>query len=262
MAELVSVQAPNRLFGRVQTPTHLFTPATITSPTDSFRYALALEWARLHNRSGGAAAVGLGVHLPDALWVAGQWTDATSTYTEDTTDAQDAGADDVPLSTLTNNDGHVIAAEVPFNAVSYDVTTAEAGSAGTYAVDYWDGSAWTAMSNLFSLPTFTPAAEHVLVFGLPADWAKGGSGTGMPTSKYAVRVRATTAPGTTAAVAQRLHLARLCLLAEAVADNGELRFEPGYPAARLPLLDQGDGVCAFFSTANGGNFIEALVSIR
>ena len=117
------------------------------------------------------------------------------------------------------------------------------------------------MANVFALPAYKPTGEEVLVFSVPFNWAKGGSGTDMPTGRYAIRIRATTAPGTTAPLAKRLHVARLALLAEAVADNGELRFEPGSARARLPLPQQGDGLCAFFSTANAGNLVEALVAL-
>mgnify|MGYP001594522777 FL=1 len=252
MGELVAVGQPDRLFGRIQTVVHLF---GVTTP---FAYKVTLEWARLVNVSGGTIACGLGVHLPDSIAKLGSWVDATTTFTDDTTDAQDADADDFTISTLTNNDGHVIGGQVPFNAVSYDITTAEAGSVGTYQVQYWNGTAWTTIT-AYVLPVFTPVGEHVLVFPNPRDWVRGGSGTGVSASHYNIRVRATTAPGTTAAVAKRIHLARLELIHPALGNNSVFEYVGGRP---LLLQDQGDGLCAYFQTADARNRVEAVVTIR
>jgi hypothetical protein len=253
MGERIALGQPNILFGRVQTVVHLWAP-----PTTPFTYKVLVEAVRLQNNAGGAIACGLGVHLPDSLGKLGSWVDATTTFTDDTTDAQDSDADDFTISTLTNNDGHVIGCKVPFNAVSYDITTAEGGSAGTYQLQYWNGTAWTTLVPLV-MPTFASQAEHVLVFAPPVDWVKGGSGTGVDSDYYNIRVRATTAPGGPAAVAKRIHLARLELLGDDIANNGELRYEGATP---LLLAAQGDGLCAYFQTASDKNIVEAVVQLR
>ena len=254
MGERIALGQPNRLFGRVQTAVHLWAP-----PTSPFAYKVMVESARLQNNAGGAIACGLGAHLPDSLCKLGSWVDATTTFTDDTTDAQDSGADDFTLSTLTNNDGHVVGCKVPFNAISYDISTAEAGTAGTYQLQYWNGTAWTTLTPLV-MPVWTAVdTEEVLVFAPPVDWAKGGSGTDVDDDYYNIRVRATTAPGTTAALAKRIHIARLELLGDDVANNGELKYEGTTP---LLLSAQGDGLCAYFQTASDKNIVEAVVQLR
>src|SRR3990172_1572294 len=53
--------------------------------------------AQVQNRSGGTAVVGVGVHIDPSQWFAGQWTDATLIYTDDTADAQNGTVSDFPL---------------------------------------------------------------------------------------------------------------------------------------------------------------------
>src|ERR1043166_2077550 len=59
---------------------------------------LALGYFALHNRSASSlTAAGIGVRIPNYLWIAGQWTDSTTTFTEDTRDAQGRAPADLPL---------------------------------------------------------------------------------------------------------------------------------------------------------------------
>ena len=91
---IIDVAQPNILQGDAnsQTTTNMLkmNPTQGTNPNVRAE-GMALGYFSLLNRSGGAASVGIGVRIPNHLWSAGQWVDATTTYTDDTTDAQDVG---------------------------------------------------------------------------------------------------------------------------------------------------------------------------
>lgn len=224
----------------------------------------AVAYASLHNRSGGAAVLGIGVRIPNARWRAGQWTDAAGTpYSDDTTDAQDAGASDFALETTTANDGFVIACDLPFNAISINVGTASVGAGAVRAARYGNtaGDGWTDFANLFVQDAATgvmSTGENVMVWSPPLDWGLSGA-TGLggaPQGRYVVNVRATTAP-TTAALATAIEIFRLYLLTEAVADNGTLEFSPMLGDL---IMSGGTNVVALFSgTADNQNRVTALI---
>ena len=150
-------------------------------------------------------------HLPPLVptlveeWAAGQWANGTTTYTDDTTDAQDADANDFAISSLTNNDGHLVGARSRFSEVAYTLGTAHAGGAPVYEYIYWNGTAWTALT-LTATPNFGTTGLQTLGFQLPTDWVRQRpTGVTFPATfdgdRYWIRVRATTAPTTTAASA-------------------------------------------------------------
>ena len=63
---------------------------------------ISIGYFSLHNRTGGASAAGIGVRIPNTLWVAGSWVELAGTpFTDDTADAQyTTGAGDFALETL------------------------------------------------------------------------------------------------------------------------------------------------------------------
>jgi len=234
----------------------------------------------LHNRSGGAVAVAIGVRIQNFLWKAGQWVESTTTYTDDTTDAQDAGTADFALETTTDNTGFVILSRVPFNAVSINVSTASVDATDpARAIQYSSGVAghtWTTPNANILFASDGAAAEmatgeNVWLWALPIDHtpttADNGLGTGIPKGYYAVKLMATTAPDTTAALAATMEIFRMFHATEALADNGI--YEAFYGASEVQLsswnaadrqyIEYGDGVVAFFGTANDGNRITGLV---
>ena len=227
---------------------------------------LALGYVNLHNRSGGAAVLGIGVRIPNRYWVAGQWTDAAGTpFADDTPDAQSTTASDFPLETLTGSDGYVIASRVPFNAISLNVGTASVDGSPVRAVRYSNtaGDGWTDFANLFVQDAATgqySTGEQVAVWSPPTDWGRTQSGglSGIPAGLYAVNVRATTAPTTTAGSATSMEIARLYLLTEAIADNGSLERAPA--VGEIKMIPEGDALVALFSgTVNNQNTLTALV---
>lgn len=173
----------------------------VSAPTSPVKESIYIHRYEINNNSGSDATCGIGYKLLDADWVAGQWDDsAGASYTDDTTDAQDAGSDDFALTTTTNNDGFVVQADRPFSLVGITVSTAEAGSP-VYEYSYWNGTAWTTFTPLVE-PDFTGAGDTLIVFPEFLDWTALASGDtpvdtdGLTAGNYAIRVRATTAPST------------------------------------------------------------------
>ena len=90
-----------------------------------------------------AAVVGL---LKDSTWWAGQGSNVQAAITLDTTDAQDAGANDFALEVANAaNSGCMFGASQPFGAVSIATTTNSAGSP-VRVWEYWNGTTWTTIA--------------------------------------------------------------------------------------------------------------------
>lgn len=249
------------------------TPTETTTPTPG----LELGYFSLHNRSGAAGVVGIGVRIPNTLWQAGQWTDASTTFTDDTADAQSTATGDFPLETTTNNDGFVIASSVPFNAISIDVATASGAGSATRAIRYsnragtgWQspaannfihtGAAQTGAATGYIVTATTAANEALIVFDAFEDWGTtttAAVGTGVPLGMYAINVRATTA-STTAGAADSLSIYRMYWLTEGLADNGTFELTLGAMGAYMEPA--GDALVPLFETANDLN--RALVLVR
>lgn len=239
-----------------------------TGVTTSFisREGIAIRRFELHNRSGGVASVGIGFRLQNRFWVAGQWDDSEAVaYLDDTTDAQDAGASDFALESLVNNDGFVIASPVPFAWVSINVGTAGVdGAASTDRLVRYSnaaGTGWTALganatyTDIFtSVNTVYAAGANEFVWQPPADWGQVVSLNSIPPGMYALNIRSTDAPDTTAALATTIEVGTM-LVVEAVADNGIYENElTTYSEAKA------DGLVAYFSTANAGNRVYCEVT--
>ena len=226
---------------------------------------LQLAYFALQNRSGGAANVGIGVRLPLAIWKAGQWTDATTTYTDDTTDFQDAGTSDAALETTTNNDGFIVSSTKIFNALAINVGTASVGTP-TRTLEYSTGtSTWTAITNYISFAgsgANYATGESIIVWVPPANWAvmAAGHGTGVTVGHYGIRIRATTAPVTTAGVASTMSVHRMYFLTEGLADNNLIDLPMG--GMYFPMDPQGEALVSYISTVNNQNRVTALVRAR
>lgn len=225
---------------------------------------LQLAYFSLQNRSGGAANIGIGVRIPTTMWKAGQWVHATTTYTDDTTDFQDAGASDAALETLTNNDGFLVSSTKQFNALCINVGTASVG-VPVRVLEYSSGtSTWTAITNYISFAGASavyPTGENVIVWVPPANWAvmAAGHGTGVTVGHYGIRVRATTASGT-AGLASTMSVHRLYFLTEGLADNNLIDVPLG--GMYFPMDLQGEALVSYISTVNNQNRVTALVRAR
>jgi hypothetical protein len=173
--------------------------------------ASTIQRIYMQNRSAGTVAMCVAGLFPDSAWGAGQWVNATTTYTSDTTDAQDAGSDDFAINTTTINDGHIVECDYPFGLISYDMTTATTGGSLAGVLEYWNG-AWTAIAStgtLVDIPrsagTQWAAGELIVMFDPPIDWVVGGTGTGVSQTRYNLRYRSSAA-GTQAGLSRRIYV--------------------------------------------------------
>lgn len=219
---------------------------------------LQLHEAVLNNRSGDVNTVGLAKQFDNDLWMAGQWDDSEEpSLIDDTTDAQDAGADDFALQTTTNNDGFVIQCRRPFDLISIDISTAESGGSPAAEVAYWGTGGWTTISNsnLIVAPDFSGTGEVLIAFSQPLDMDVLAAGDDavdtdeLTAGYYAVRVRYTTAPSSTAALASAIRVGKLIDFKEALADNDLLNIVP----AEGLLLNGGESIVPVFATASALN---------
>jgi len=141
--------------------------------------------------------------IEEAFWYAGQYDDSESAYTDDTTDAQDAGTADFVLGVATANDGFYVSSAKIFSKIVLKTATQMTGSpVAEYA--YYDGSAWQTFTP-GTVPTWTAAAaDRTIEFEIPDGWdiwdgvdsldSSGDTVPGGMTGSYIIRVRYTTAP--------------------------------------------------------------------
>ena len=229
----------------------------------------ALGWVQIHNRSSATINYGIGFRISNRAWIAGQWDDdATTPFTNDTTDAQDTGADDFALESTTANDGYVLACRYKFNAYSINVGTADVGGTPVRAIRYSNlaGSGWNAdPSNLFAAPTTSGAystGEERVIFIPPDNWGRTQAAglSGIPGNMYAINVRATTAPSTSAATANTIELWNLLFLTESLADNVTATHELRPGEAYQP---DGDALGVWISSVSAvQSRVSALVRAR
>lgn len=241
----------------------LYRPPTFSSNVGDILHRLAISYAQVQNRSGGTTPVGVGARLHKSRWKAGQWTDSSTTFTDDTVDAQDASGTDFPLETLTANDGFLVAALDLFSVICLNIVTASVGGTPVRTLEYSQaGGTWAAITNALVMPVTSGhyAAGEVLVwFTPPADWAplEAGHGTGVPIGLYAVRVRATTAPSTTAGVAHGMSLALAVGAVEGVADN--VIYSSPYGRGEHTFDCMADALVGIIGTANAQNVFNVNV---
>lgn len=210
--------------GGVDARTLYLHPRSVTGPA-----GIQLNYLHYHNRSGSSANVGVGVRIAKNAWSAGQWTNATTTFADDTTDAQSTATGDFPLEVAsTNNDGFIVSSLTLFSALSILVSVASTGSP-VRTVEYSTGaSTWSAMTNiLFAGASANFGVGENLIWWIPpSDWTPmtASHGTGVNVGEYGIRMRATTAP-TVAAVATSISIHRIYFMFGGVANSGiyELR---------------------------------------
>lgn len=237
----------------------------------SYATTFAVKRLEVQNRSGQPATIGFGGRLKNdpTLWKAGQYvTGAPGTYTDDTTEAQNTTANDFALSTLVNNDGSIVLCQIPFNCLSVIVGTAGAGGAPVWDLEYSQaGGAWASLfTNAYSQPAFIATGEQLVWWAMPPDWAvtEAGHATGITVGYYGIRLRATTAPTVTAALATQLIPGIMVEATEAIADNAVALWEyQGLAEGLLP--PQCDGLAVAMAGAgipNNQNKVSCLYRLR
>ena len=120
----------------------------------------------------GIAVAGLSVDVAVDEAMAAFQQDDGGVFTDDTTDMNDAGANDVALypATAAVDDACCFGAAEPFDTLVLDMGTQ---GAGTYTVawEYWDGSAWVSLSVTDGTSAFKAGtATYEVTFTPPTDW--------------------------------------------------------------------------------------------
>lgn len=242
----------------------LYVPPVMPFPT---LYRFAIQKAEIQNRSGGSEAfIGIGARHHKTRWKAGQWVDATTTYTDDTADAQSSTTTDFPLETTTNNDGFVVGSLDKFNLIDILAATASVG-APVRELNYSkaDGTWGTiALAAMYVPPPsgaqyiITGSKENAIAFEPPIDWAPvvAAHGTNIPVGYYCIRIRATTAPGT-AGVATSLTIASAMVGVGALGSTLVLLDLTGAGEYCFNCLS--DGLVAFCSTPAAQNLFRVNV---
>jgi hypothetical protein len=208
---------------------------------DAKRFAFA--FARITNRSGGAAIAGIGARVHRAYWQAGQLS-AAGALTLDTVDAQSAANDDFPLEVATaggNNSGFLVACADQFNLLAVRVTTAAVGAGAVRVIEYpVAGGTWATLSNpLVNVPQGSWAAGVALLWWFrpnnqaPLEAGHIASGDTSIVGKEGIRVRATTAPATTAAVAGSLSVCQVVMGNLSLADDTAFEMNPAWSEHQL-----------------------------
>lgn len=215
---------------------------------------LRLRSINAMNRSGAAIDVALLVRRGNGSYSFAQ-IDASATPDKlaNTADADLKAGTATAIATTTNNDGYLIESNEPFNLVGFNLSTN--GVAGTYTFEYFNGTAYTALTNIIQTPDYLASATSLLMFNAPHDWVVGSTAAVSTdsTSKFTLLVRGTTAP-TTAPVADDIWVGKTLVFQEALADNGTVSFEYVGDVSDL-LLEGSDELMPYFATANAANLV-------
>lgn len=128
------------------------------------------------------------------------YQDDGGSFTDDTTDLNDAGTDDVAVfpTAEAQNDAFYFGDAAKFSGLKIVLGTA-GSSAGVVAWEYYDGAAWTSLATAHKLQDDTDsfnatAGTYFVTFVQPTDWTKT---TINSTEAYWVRARCTTVYDTT-----------------------------------------------------------------
>ena len=223
----------------------------------SINDSIIIGQVEVGNSTGANASCGFGIKLPNAMWLAGKFTASSNAITNDTTDAQSTTASDFALSTLsTNNDGYMLQAHEKFNVVNLVIGTAQNG-AGVAEYTYWNGSAFAILPTL-AAPTVTSTGNVSLIFLTPSDWTPlvaadvAVTTTLCTVGMYALRVRYTTAPVTTAGLLTSIELLKLLDYYEIVPDGNSIVFN-SQGEIRIPFRAS---LVPFCNVANAANWID------
>lgn len=236
----------------------------LVAPTSPIKEYIDIVEVQIGNSSGSDAKAGWGHSILDADWKFGLWDDNANSgdgsFTDDTTDAQDAGTNDTALGLdVDDNTGFVVLAKQFPNIIKLAIATAEAGSASTAVVEYWSTSGWATLTTI-EVPDYTATGDQYLVALKPVDADLLASGdvpvdtAGADAGYFAVKVRFSTAAGTSAPIATDLSLVKLLDYVEKVADGTasvEREYLPG--TLRIPA---GCSFIPYCSTANAANWVK------
>ena len=130
------------------------------------------RWVKLEARNFSTAVVARLALNPYLVIV----EDANGTYTDDSDTAQDGDTSTTfdldSMDTAANSHYLYVGAHVPFRGVKVDLTNVN-GTASVLTVRYWDGSAWTDISDTDGTASggVTLAQDGDVTWTVPTDWA-------------------------------------------------------------------------------------------
>lgn len=238
----------------------------IPGTNPGFTQGISVGACTLHNRSGGSVQCGLGARFPVGVWQAGTVT-AAGVYTDATTAAQNATVSDFTLhSRADSGSGFILACNSPFNAIGIVQGVAGDQTNPVQKIEYWSGSGTPAWTDITAGALINDAldanstGEKLIVIPEPSDWVTGGSGTGVPTGVYCLRITQTNAgAGTADPKASQVFIGQAMLLLEALADNGVSALVRGH---ELSFRGHADALFPIFSTASFASVAEIDVRAR
>lgn len=210
-----------------------------------FNKQLAINMIRAFNRSGGTIDVGIVRKFSSASFQLYTFN-GTSTYAAVAVPPLGGNNPATVIATVTANNGFVIQSKYKSGLIGFDIS--QDGASGVYVYQYWNGTAWSSLTTI-AVADFTGTGANVVVFLPPLDWKAGGP-AGLDSSKYSIRVTASTAPNT-AIIIDDLWSGALLEFYAAIADKTGvvLEFDTLHPF----ILEAGEGIMPYFGTANAAN---------
>jgi hypothetical protein len=239
-------------------PFHLgySTRGTVAALSPPAGKQLKVYLANVQNRTGSAIDAGICVRFDPTSWSLGTLTAASTPDFADATATIQAGSD-VSIFTTTNNDGFLVQSSRLFNVIGLTISQAESVSP-VYEYTYYNGTTYATLTTI-SVPTTYGAANQWIVFPAPQDWVVGTTAAvGGSTTKYSIRVRATTAGGQ-AVKANAAWIGQFIAFQEGLADNGNVTLS--FSELNPLILQANEGVMPYFGTANAANLINGFYAL-
>ena len=227
--------------------------AVVSPPSDQ---QLTIHYAKLQNRSGSVVNMGVMRKLALSDWKLFQLIAANNPDATDVTAAIQAGSAVTLFSA--NNDGFLVQAKKMFNVIGVTVSVAETGSP-VYTQTYFNGTSYATLTTLEN-HSYVSTGDKFQAFVSPLDWAQGTTAAvgGDTSGRFGARVVATTAP-TTPVQITNLWLGQFFSFDSQIGNN-QKTFQ-SWDEIRSFILEGGEGVMPYFSTANANNTIEVGYSI-
>lgn len=211
---------------------------------------LALYNVLCRNGAGATIALGVFTKMTNPHFMIYEYIKIGTALTDKTTELQGGTAEQI-LAAL--NDAVNFGASDKFGLIGMNCTIAEVGTAAAYTLKYYNGTSFVTLSNFEVVSAFALGGNYI-VFAPPVDWAKGGL-TGADTDKYYIELAVTTVAGTTPPTIDSVWLGKMHSYRSNIAAHGTI--EINVSDSKKPLiLNSGEGVLPYFSTAHADNTVE------
>ena len=164
----------NASFNEVKTASTASGGTALSTTATLISLPLGTEWVSLTPRNFATAVVAKVAINP---WLSIVYTtdDLVSEGTDISKEAQDGDGTDITIPAFTTGSGDYIyvGAELPFRGVAVDLGTAVNNNNQALTCEYWNGSAWVALSETDGTDsTGTFAVDGNVTWTVPSVWAK------------------------------------------------------------------------------------------